>query len=218
MRLPALVAAGLLAALSLLPNRAWAQAACPIVTPTSVSATSYTLTNNDECHALIFTSRVLSTLTLPNANTVAPGFQALVYSTGGGVTIVPNSASTINGQTANAVIGGGQSGLLYGDNVNYFLGLGTGFLTGPASGASFTNLSGSAVFPGVLLGNSPVVQIPNGVLQITNPASLIPSSGGDILKICGGASALLGAPKGQTPAWWYVLDFLGNPRKIPLCG
>ncbi len=199
-----------------------AGASCPITAPITITGAAYLLSNNDECHALIFTSAIPVAVTAPAATTVAPGWQVMLFSTSGGLTISSTgSGSGINVSTGSngttGIIGGGQSAVLYGDGANYWMAPGGGFLSQPPAGAAFANLGGGTVFPGVLLGNSPIVQVPNGVLQFTNPASLVPADRGDIMRICAGVNRAMGAVPNQSPAWLQVFDWLQRPYKIPLC-
>src|SRR5579859_8077021 len=165
LRLATLAAA--IACACLLPHRAaLAQAACPIGPPKTVSASSYTLTHNDQCSVIIFTSPSSVAVTAPAANTVPAGFQAMLFSISGGAVV--SSASTINAASSPIVFGGGQSGILYGDGVsNYSWLVGTG-LQSVAANPSLGTLNRA---PGVLAATSPTVFMPNGLLQFTNSAS-----------------------------------------------
>lgn len=203
------------AALALLASIpvAYAQsgASCPIGAPHIVPGTSYNLTNDDICAALIFTSPNPVTVTAPAANTVAPGYQVLLVPLYNGLT-VSSALSTIN-NTATQILGAGQSGLLMGNGSAYFWGAGVGFGMLPAA------VSGLAQ-AGTNWSNSPVVMLPNGIIQITNPASVV-QGGGDSFAVCrGGAAPSLGPTeqaKRGAPAWWQVLDTLGRPFRVPLC-
>lgn len=205
-----------LAALSLMGQaRAQSGASCPIGPPKIVAGASYTLTNNDECAALIFTSTSPVSVTAPAASTVAPGFQALLFSVYSGLTVTPALPSQVSNQTS-AVLGAGQSALFYGDGANYWWGNGAGFLMGAAQQPGIATALGQT--PGTTISNSPVIQMPNGIMRLTNTASIIPSANGDILKICGGNSAALGVNvSGRNSAWWEILDPFNTPYKIPLC-
>jgi hypothetical protein len=67
------------------------------------------------------------------------------------------------------------------------------------------------------LGNSPTVQVPNGVLQITNQASMLQPVNNDIARVCQGATAPIGAAPSRVPRWLYAIDPFGQPGKIPWC-
>ena len=204
-------------ALASIPS-AYAQsgASCPIGAPKTVAASSYTLTNNDECFALIFTSPNPVTVRAPAANTIAPGYQVLLVSLYNGLT-VSSTVSTINNAPAQ-VLGAGQSALLTGDGSTYWWGAGAGFGMIPAT------FSGTMSQPVTTWSNSPVVMLPNGILQITSPSSIVRNAG-DAFAVCKGGSKLpLGGPAEQMnqaqrggPAWLQVLDALQRPYRIPLC-
>ncbi len=203
-----------LAVLALSPNVARAQsgAACPIGAPVTVTATSYNLSNNDECQALVFTAASPVTVTAPNANTVAPGFQVMLIPLYNGLTVT-SSASRISNLTSQG-LGPGQSAVLMGDGTNYFWGGGSGFGTIPAT------VSGTTVGAGTNFSNSPTIMLPNGILQITNPASVIP--GGDAFTVCKGGTPLALGPVGLevprgAPSWWPILGPMGKVWKVPLC-
>ncbi len=108
---------------------------CPIQTAQSaaniVFSTTYTITNNDECQILVFGAGSAITVTAPNANTVAPGFEVIIFSLAA-TTTVNSAVSTINSTAHSVAIGAGQSGRLHGDGVNYWFetpGAGTGGVT-----------------------------------------------------------------------------------------
>lgn len=190
-------------------------ASCPIGAPVTITATRYTLTNNDQCSSLIFTAASPITVTVPAANTVAPGFQVLMLPLYNGLTVT-SPISQINKANFAKAIGPGQSALLMGDGASYWWGPGMGFGSIPATVAGGTM--------GTTLSNSPIFTLPNGVLQITNPASVIQGDG-DSFAVChGGTKMALGGPAEQAnasqrggPAWLVVLDALQRPFKIPLC-
>lgn len=210
----AALVAGIMA-LALLPQReARAQAACPITAPHTTSVTTYNLTNNDQCGGLIFTGGAMATVTLPAATTVAPGFQVLIFAANAGVVITPPSGTMVNNGTSSLVVGQGQSGLLYGDGANYWWAAGSGFIAKAAAVSGFAT-------PGTNWSNSPVYPFPNGVLQLTNPASIIPATNGDAFKVCNGSSNGLLGPPGNisrgAPSWWQIIDPFNRAWRIPLC-
>ena len=116
------------------------------------------------------------------------------------------------------MLGAGQSALLTGDGSTYWWGAGAGFGIIPAT------FSGTMSQPGTTWSNSPVVMLPNGILQITSPSSIVRNAG-DAFAVCKGGSKLpLGGPAEQMnqaqrggPAWLQVLDALQRPYRIPLC-
>lgn len=209
---------GVALAVLALSHAAYAQngAACPIGAPKTITTTSYTLTNNDQCFALVFTSQNPVTLNVPAATTLAPGFQVMVLPIGNGVTVTPLLGTISN--MAAIVVGPGQSGTLIGDGKTYFWASAAGFITVPAAVGS------SGETTGFSWSNSPVYGLPNGISQITNPASL-DYNDGDAFAVCrGGTKYKLGDPIGvynntnrPGPAWWSILDPLGRPFKVPLC-
>ncbi len=221
-RLIGFLAGALLAfAVGALPARAQSGAACPIGAPNLQSVTAYSLTNNDECSAIVFTASTPITVTVPNANTVAPGYQVMIFSLSGGVTL--NSAvSGINGNLTSVGLGSGQSGLLYGDGANYWLMSGSGFVSGPANSV-LSSLTVGRV-QNTTGANSAVVTMPNGLLQFTNPASFL--NGGYPFGACGAApmtfgAGLTGQPRSlsvqtQRP-WLQIFDNFSRPWVIPLC-
>lgn len=197
---------------------ALAQASCPIEGATTKTATTYTLTNNDQCSVLVFTARTVVTVTAPAATTVPPGFQAMLISTGGGIVINTGSPFNATGATTTAV-GPGQSAVLLGDGRKYELGVGTGFsMTVPAS-VNFTNYSG--VFPGTVTTNSPNVVVPDGTLQFTNRASWPSFSntqrGYSFADVCRFLPDAVGLAPGRLQ-FLRVLDPMQRPRMMPVCG
>jgi hypothetical protein len=190
-------------------------AACPMTTPQAITASSLTLTNNNECSTLIFTSITPITVTLPPANTISPYFQAIFLPVYAGLTVSPSGTALINSQSSQ-VIGPGQSATLENDGTNWWFEIGGGFATKPAA---FPNLGVGA---GQTTSNSPTILLPNGTLQITNQASIAQATNGDAFAVCrGGAGTPLqngiAASPGRTPAWWQILNPFGQPYRIPLC-
>lgn len=201
----------------LLQAQAQSGAACPIGAPVTVTTTTYALTNNNTCQALIFTAASPVTVTAPAANTVAPGYQVMLFSVSGGITLT-SSASTINSTSNGVLIGGGQSGLLYGDGSVYWYGNGSGFSSTPPNSA-FTGLNS---LPGVTSGNSGTVVVPNAIMQFTNPASFL--QGGYPFAVCGAAPPAFGSGASGTPRststpsnWLQIMDPFQKLRLIPLC-
>lgn len=203
-----------------LHGEAYAQSACPIGVPQTKTGTAYTITNNDQCAALIFTAQTPVTVTVPAATTVAPGYQVMLFSVSGGITLSLASGITsmINGGTSGVLIGAGQSGMLYGDGANYWYGAGTGFSSTPPN-SSFTNLNS---LTGVTSGNTGVADMPNAIIQFTNPASFL--KGNYPFAVCGQAPAAFGSGASGTPRstsspnnWLQILDPFQKLRLIPLC-
>jgi hypothetical protein len=92
----------LAAALFLLPMSAFAQSAtCPAYSKgwTAIAGTAYTLSPNDQCSLLVFTSSSSVTLTLPVPKALFPfGFEFLEFTKGTGtVTLTAASGTTVNG-------------------------------------------------------------------------------------------------------------------------
>ena len=205
------IIAAVVLALYAAPASAQSGAACPIGAPVTIAATSYVLTNNNECQAIVFTAPSPITVTAPNANTVAPGFQVMLIPLYNGLTVT-SSASRISNQTSQG-LGAGQTATLMGDGTNYYWAVGSGFNTVPAA------VAGGAT-AGTNWSNSPTAMFPNAIMQITNPASVMQDN--DAFAVCrGGAKLPLGyvgnnATRGA-PSWWQILDSAGKPWKIPLC-
>lgn len=196
---------------------ALAQASCPIEGATTKTVTTYTLTNNDQCAVLVFTARTVVTVTAPNANTVPPGFQAMLISTGGGIVINTGSPFNATGATT-AAVGPGQSAVLLGDGSKYELGVGTGFsMTVPAS-VNFSNYAN--VFPGTVSTNSPTVVVPDGTLQFTNRASWPslsnPKLGYTISDVC--KYMPFDVREQGRLQFLRILDPMGRTRMLPVCG
>lgn len=214
-----LAAGAVTALLSLAGMPAQAQAPCPIqnMSPRVVTSSTYTVVGPDTCAVIIFTSGATVRLPTPGASVGSAGMPITMIPAGpGGITLVPDQPTDIyvNGVSQNAAnIPAGSSGtMVVSDGTNWFAIYGTpGALNLPA------NLSPSNVYPGTFLGNSPITPLPNGVLQITNPASIIPADRGDIMRPCAGVSAPVGSQRNRSPAWLYVLDYLQRPYKVPLC-
>ncbi len=216
----ALIAGAAIALLALSPMQARAQAgaACPIGAPVITAATTYNLTNNDECTAIVFTSPNPVSVTAPAGNTVAPGFQVMLFSVTGGVSVT-SSASRINGDTVGFLVGPGQSALLYGDGTNYSSAIGMGFQTIPTNAAfSTANLNR---LPGTLAANSGTIVVPPGILQFSDEASFRPGS--YPFDVCRNAPMTFGHGASGNPVgsssmnWLEILDVQKRAHLIPLC-
>lgn len=123
---------------------AWAQASCPInaQSPFTYALPTYALSNNDECAVIVFSySASPVTITVPIANTLAPGFQVTIIAQGNDVVLTPVSG-TING-AGSSTISKGLSATLYGNGS-------AAYVTTGASGGTLgamTTTAGNAVLP-----------------------------------------------------------------------
>lgn len=98
-----------------LPAYAQDGAGCPISaqSPFTIALATYTLSSNDQCAVIVFSwSASPVAVSVPAANTLAPGYQVTVLAKNNNIVLTPLGGGTINGASSSTV-SAGLSATLY---------------------------------------------------------------------------------------------------------
>lgn len=207
----------ILAALS-----AQAQGICQMGQPTPkvVSGSSYILRAQDSCGYLVFSGG--GPVQVTNDQTAVQSFMVMLTSTGGSVTVTPAAGmATVNSQPSIQLMQYQPMTLISDGSSNYWL-----FAGGPVP-AQNTSFGQPAIYstpglvPGTIPQNTPVVVMP-GIPEFNTPGAWQANPRAPAwFELCRGAPATgdgsIAPTVGKLPTWLHILDYLSQPRFIPVC-